>query len=220
MTLDEATIQLVSCAEFCNCSARQSELGNCAMRLKAHVDFQQWINDYATSTGESENIDISRIVANLSDAHKKSLADEMAKSSGKDLDFIAELAGVPERHNGPYTLTIDEDHYKQFVASGYDCSSRYITTVEGFWGHIFDVSGREDMTMFVYDTEEDKLVDALIERNAATGEWTLANDDELADLEESLQQANPEALEHPFDWGLDYTDTLPEWVERGPALKI
>jgi hypothetical protein len=79
------------------------------------------------------------------------------------------------------------------------------------WGHIFSENGaeRERMTRFVFDTETTSLIHVDVDH---TGLAT-ATDGEIADLEDSLKNANSEALEAPEAWGLIGADTLPAWCQ-------
>ncbi|GEM_PF-6998102 len=90
---------------------------------------------------------------------------------------------------------------------------RYIIT-EGYWGHIFDEKQGEVMTEWVYDTQEEQLIGALVasDRSPKLASWQEATADELADLEDSIKNANSDALEKPEDWGLTYTDELPDYA--------
>jgi hypothetical protein len=47
-----------------------------------------------------------------------------------------------------------------------------------------------------------------------------ATDIEIADLEDSLKNANPEALEKPGYWGLIESDTLPAWCQEPSAATL
>jgi hypothetical protein len=38
--------------------------------------------------------------------------------------------------------------------------------------------------------------------------------DALADVKDSVVNANPEAVEHPAEWGLEETDDLPDWAAQ------
>lgn len=90
-------------------------------------------------------------------------------------------------------------------------TARYISTPD-CWGHIFDEKVGEIMTQWVYDTEREELVGALVASNRSLNNctWNRATDCELGDLEDSIKNANPEALEKPNDWGLIATDEIPE----------
>ncbi|MTH94821.1 hypothetical protein [Roseibium sp. RKSG952] len=83
---------------------------------------------------------------------------------------------------------------------------RYIST-DYYWGHIFDEKIGEIMTQWVYDTQTKTLVGALIASNRS---WVPASDEELADIEDSIKNANPDSLENPDDWGLSSTEEIPE----------
>lgn len=188
------------------------------MRLKAKMVCEQWINDNATPTGDVITFDITRMVKDMSKTDLDDLIAEVSKSTSQDLDYIAEKAGVDDQHNGPFTIKIDEDELQAFVESGFDMKARYIT---GRWGHLFDAGNkRETMTEFVYDTEEETLLAVLIQHDAARDQWELASEYKRADLEDSLKNANPDALENPHEWDLDYTDELPEWVPQQPVLRM
>lgn len=82
------------------------------------------------------------------------------------------------------------------------------------WGHIFTEDGREVErdTRFVYDRDAGRLVHLDILRG---NKWREASRAEIEDLEDSLKNANEDALENPADWDLDETDDLPEWAGAG-----
>lgn len=83
------------------------------------------------------------------------------------------------------------------------------------WGHIFSEYDldtdrpveRERITRFVFDTEQGCLVHLEIDRMGLAA----ADAAEVADVEDSLKNANPQALEDPETWGLIGSDMLPEW---------
>lgn len=72
----------------------------------------------------------------------------------------------------------------------------------------------------MYDTENEELVGVLVQTNAALDKWELAHEDARADLEDSLKNANPDALANPHNWELDYTDELPDWLPKAPVLAV
>lgn len=93
--------------------------------------------------------------------------------------------------------------------------SRYIIAhcdrdVGAGWGHIFSEGSREVErdTRFVWDCDAEKLIHLDIMRD---NKWREASQDEILDLEDSLKNANPDALDNPDDWGLDASDDLPAW---------
>lgn len=96
---------------------------------------------------------------------------------------------------------------------------RYIIADEPdmLWGHIFSGS-RETATRFVFDTEENRMIAAQL-RDGATGSWSDADPAELSDLEDSLVNANSEAIADPQDWGLIDADEAPAWsIGNTPGL--
>lgn len=90
---------------------------------------------------------------------------------------------------------------------------RYIIADDdkGLWGHIFpeDEGDIERECRFVFDTEQEELTHLEIWRD---GRWTESARSERADLEESLTQANPDALESPSSYGIGEGDAVPEWA--------
>lgn len=96
-------------------------------------------------------------------------------------------------------------------------TGRYITS-NGYWGHIFDNAQGEVMTEWVYDTTTETLVAAYVQHDRALDKWELASPDQLADLEDSIKNANSDALDNPSAWELAYSDELPNWaVDVTPA---
>lgn len=92
------------------------------------------------------------------------------------------------------------------------------------WTHIFEENGRtfERQVRFVFDRERDCLHCADIRHGRKFQE---ASCDEIAELEDSLKNANPDAIDNPAGWGLGESDEwLPEWAPRiedeEPALFI
>lgn len=88
--------------------------------------------------------------------------------------------------------------------------------VAHWWGHILKdpVSGkdREFGTRFVADLGTGKLIAAQIQWNTM-GTFEAATDDELADIEDSVVDAN-DALNQPSDFELDLVDELPAWASE------
>lgn len=99
------------------------------MSLKATCICEAWINDNATETGDRFDFDISRIVRDMSEAERAKLVAEVDKLHGQDLDYIAERAGVTARHDGPFTVRIDDEALADFIAKGMPVSHRKIALV-------------------------------------------------------------------------------------------
>ncbi|MGY8632630.1 hypothetical protein RAD15_09090 [Bradyrhizobium sp. 14AA] len=99
--------------------------------------------------------------------------------------------------------------------------SRYIIAdpAQGMgWGHIFSEKGseRERMTRFVFDKETASLIYVDVDRMGMAP----TTNTEIADLEDSLKNANPEALEDPESWELVESDALPAWcAEAFPLME-
>ena len=65
------------------------------------------------------------------------------------------------------------------------------------------------MCKFAYDLDEEELVAAQVKVNGA---WEEAGRSVLNDLEDSLKDANPDALDDPEAYGLLASEELPEWA--------
>ena len=81
------------------------------------------------------------------------------------------------------------------------------------WGHLFDEDDGviERHCRFVYDNEEEELARADIR---VDHRWIRAGRHSLNDLEDSLKDANPEALEDPEAWNLGQSDEMPDWAKE------
>lgn len=81
------------------------------------------------------------------------------------------------------------------------------------WSHIFVYGDEtvERLCRFVYDTEEEMLVALEVGKGPFSGRYEAASTDEIADVEDSLKNANPDAIDNPDGWGLISSDELPEW---------
>lgn len=78
------------------------------------------------------------------------------------------------------------------------------------WGHIFEGIG-ERTVRFVFDRTKEKIIKLQI----ADGRlWRDATAAQLADVEDSLINANEEALEDPFAYSLTPVDELPDWAAK------
>jgi hypothetical protein len=95
--------------------------------------------------------------------------------------------------------------------------ARYIIA-DGGWTHIFteyDLEKdkkveRERECRFVFDTEIKKLIH--IDRWILHG-YVPGSEEERADVEDSLVNANPTALESPEEWDLYTSDEMPDWID-------
>jgi hypothetical protein len=80
-------------------------------------------------------------------------------------------------------------------------------------GRLSDVI-RELECRFVYDRFQHKLLHLdVIEQ----GVVTTASEADRRDLEDSLEDANPDAIESPSDQGLDVSNELPAWCKLDPG---
>jgi len=98
-----------------------------------------------------------------------------------------------------------EEERDEPTSSDCDSPRRYVF---GHWTHIF-LEGTETLTRLCYDRRSNKLVALELKGSL---KWHAASPAQITDVEESLQDANPEALEHPEDYGLQEGDDLPDWA--------
>ena len=90
------------------------------------------------------------------------------------------------------------------------------------WNHIFVYGDEtvERLCRFAYDTEEEALVAIEISRGPFIGRYESASVDEIADVEDSLKNANPDAIDNPDSWGLISSNELPEWCVSANTPKM
>lgn len=88
--------------------------------------------------------------------------------------------------------------------------------IVGHWGHLFESDKDERMTRFVIDAQSHKVLRADIQASRAIGDsYREAELAELESLQQSLTSANPEVFATPEDFGLEWTEDLPNWVTCG-----
>lgn len=83
------------------------------------------------------------------------------------------------------------------------------------WPHIFS-DGRERMTRFVYDLQQQSLIAVQIQTGPVAG-WRDAERDEFEDVAEDVSVNQP--FLDPEAWSLEVVDTLPDWAEPVVAAR-
>jgi hypothetical protein len=96
---------------------------------------------------------------------------------------------------------------------GYDTAQipRY---VHRGWSHIFSNSNTDQDLRLVFDRATDRIVAMELIKSRGT---ETAGSMAIADVQDSLLNANAEALDHPEDWGLEESDQLPDWATPAVA---
>lgn len=84
--------------------------------------------------------------------------------------------------------------------------------IHGDWTHLFSIARREDAVRFVFDTRDDRIVAMQVADGPVGGSYVNATSAQIADVEDSLKNANPGALEDPDDWGLTRAYEPPAWA--------
>lgn len=93
----------------------------------------------------------------------------------------------------------------------------YIT---GEWSHLFPCDKGERRTRIVVNATEQKLIQLQVQVNRAIlDSFRPATPDELADVEDSLINANGELFDNPADYGLSTTTEIPAWASSGFKVK-
>ena len=95
------------------------------------------------------------------------------------------------------------------ASAGLKSQPRYV--VAFCWGHIF-AGSREQPVDFVFDRETNRIV--YMEFSCHNNSATPATRAEMDDVQDSLMNANSEALEDPASWELEEVDELPDWVPQ------
>ena len=120
----------------------------------------------------------------------------------------------------PFQRGTTEDQLIQWVKGSADerksaeTERRYVV---GGWSHIFGAASANDRSCrIVFDRQANKLAYLEIE-NGIRG-WVPATETERLDVEDSLKNANDEAISSPQDWGLEASDSLPAWVHPDRKL--
>jgi hypothetical protein len=97
------------------------------------------------------------------------------------------------------------------MVSDYADRARYV--ISGDWSHYFSDSVPEFDTRWVFDRRRWGLTVLHVKRRPSEV-WLMALPDEIQDLDDSLIDANPNALDIEMDdFGVREADELPEWVD-------
>jgi hypothetical protein len=93
---------------------------------------------------------------------------------------------------------------------------RYVACA--YWGHIFGPTAREDMTRWVFDRDEEKLVKAQVQYQS---DWVNLESLPFADLMESLKDNDVSISQDESDFGEDfhYFAKVPSWDELSDAFE-
>lgn len=89
-------------------------------RLKATFQPQEWIHDHAIDSAPSFEFDAAPSLLSLTLDQLRYANENVHKSAGRDLDLVAEGAGLigsgKEQHDGPYRVDVDEDEFDAFLS--------------------------------------------------------------------------------------------------------
>lgn len=92
-------------------------------------------------------------------------------------------------------------------------TTRYIS---GLWSHIFGDNQGETGTRILLDADSRKLIRLDVQASRAIQDsYREGSNDEFADVQDSLVNANGELFDNPAAFGLDLTDAIPAWATGG-----
>jgi hypothetical protein len=108
-------------------------------------------------------------------------------------------------------LTQDPARAPERMISNYADRARYVISDD--WSHYFSDNVPEFDTRWVFDRRQWGLSVLHVKRRSSEV-WLMALPDEVQDLDDSLIDANPNALDLEMDdFGVREADELPEWVD-------
>lgn len=144
---------------------------------------------------------------------------EAAKRHGEDSDPDHEVGDLQDMLRAMWEL-LPADKRSEFLAqdvvtvvleaSGLEGELRYI---HGDWTHLFGSGRREDIVRLVFDREEKSIVAMQIADGPFEGDFVDATAAQIEDVQDSLMNANPDALESPADFGLSRSYEMPAWSQ-------
>lgn len=105
-----------------------------------------------------------------------------------------------------YKTALDHGLFSSIKVTNSDIEPMYI---HGNWSHIFHSSGPETNLRFVFDKSSQAITDMEISKSLG---WVKASSEEIADVQDSLLNANDEALDSPDEWGLELSSIKPNWA--------
>jgi hypothetical protein len=86
--------------------------------------------------------------------------------------------------------------------------------LQGQWEHIFGHDTRTTMVRFVLDCAEKRIEAMQIKSGPTDADWIDANADQVADVEDSVVNANEECLQMPDAYGLEFAYVPPAWASH------
>lgn len=89
--------------------------------------------------------------------------------------------------------------------------------IHGSWNHLFGFRSSPVDLRFVFDTDSNRIVAMDL---SLAGAYTRALPDEIADVEDSLKNANDRVFQAPVEYGLERSSTPPEWSKLGESAHM
>lgn len=82
--------------------------------------------------------------------------------------------------------------------------------IHGDWDHLFGSRRTPTDLRICFDLKKNQLVAMEVQQGSG---FTAASQDEIADVEDSLKNSNDDALVAPQAYGLEASNTLPDWTK-------
>ncbi len=144
--------------------------------------------------------------------------DAVLERHGVSRDDVAEWVGLHYRKNfeaeSPEAQLDWVNRYAEMHAQDDDEEPDAPRYVHGTWTHLFGAGIPEVTVRLVFDRELNQVL--CMDIQTAT-KWVGASSAQIQDVEDSLKNANDDALENPQDWGLEASDELPVWAQEALA---
>ncbi len=99
--------------------------------------------------------------------------------------------------------------YVRDVMADLDAVAAPAPYLTGTWEHIF-LGTQPSNVRLVFDSASSKII--AMQHISGSGTFSLASAEEIADVLDSILNANPEALTQPEEFGLTAVATLPQWA--------
>lgn len=105
---------------------------------------------------------------------------------------------------------------RYMAQSGDDTQApRYL--IAAHWPHIFDGARAPATVRFVFERVSETICRLEMLDGAV---WILASRVQLEDVQDSLLNANEDALSSPSDYGLTESEYLPEWAAKSSCKEL
>lgn len=150
--------------------------------------------------------------------HYSEALEAVLEREGVSYEDVAEWVGLHYRKNFDAESPAEQldwvNRYVEAHPADAEEEPSALRYVHGLWTHLFGPGIPEVTVRFVFDRQANTMV--CMDIQTAT-KWVAASTAQIQDVEDSLKNANDDALENPHDWDLEQSDTLPDWAQFAMA---